>query len=38
MQKFLLTIIMCLFCLSCGVKEDPEYKSQIDYNKVIDLV
>ena len=38
MRKFLLITIACLFCFSCGVKEDPEYKSQIDYNKVIDLV
>ena len=38
MQKFLLIIMTCLFCVSCGVKDNPEYKSQIDYNKVIHLV
>ena len=38
MQKFLLIIATCLFCVSCGVKSDPEYKSQIDYNKAIYLV
>ena len=29
MRKFLLIITTCLFCISCGVKDDPEYKSQI---------
>jgi len=38
MQKFLLIIIACLFCLSCGVKDDPEYKSQDNYTKNIYLV
>ena len=38
MRTFLLIAIACLFCFSCGVKDDPEYKSQIDYNKVIHLV
>ena len=35
MRKFLLIIAACLFCVSCGVKDDPEYKSQINYNKTI---
>ena len=30
MKKFLFIIIACLFCVSCGVKDDPEYKSQIN--------
>ena len=38
MRAFVLIARACLFCFSCGVKEDPEYKSQIDYNKDIDLV
>ena len=38
MRKFLLVVIVCLSCVSCGVKDDPEYKSQIDYNKAIHLV
>jgi len=38
MRKFLLIITVCLFCASCGVKSDPEYKSQSNYNKTIYLV
>ena len=38
MQKFLLIIIACLFCLSCGVKDDPEYKSQENCIKILYLV
>jgi len=38
MRKFLLIVIACLFCVSCGVKDEPEYKSHIDYNKAIHLV
>jgi hypothetical protein len=38
MQKKILIIVICLLCFSCGVKNDPEYKSQIDYNKVVHLV
>ena len=38
MKKFLLIISICLLCASCGVKDNPEYKSQIDYNKAIHLV
>ena len=37
MQKIFLIIITCLLCFSCGVKNDPEYKSQIDNNKIIHL-
>ena len=38
MKKML--IIIGIFCMlySCGIKSDPEYKSQIDYNKAIHLV
>ena len=32
MRKFLLIITAFLFCFSCGVKDDPEYKSQKKYN------
>ena len=28
MKKFLLIIVVCMLCVSCGVKSDPEYKSQ----------
>ncbi len=38
MRKFLLIITACLLCASCGVKGDPEYKSQSNYNKTIHLV
>ncbi len=37
MKKNLLIIMMCLFCISCGIKNDPEYKSQNDHNKIIYL-
>ncbi len=32
MKKFLLIIMACCFMASCGVKDDPEYKSQEKYN------
>lgn len=38
MRKFLLIVTACLLCASCGVKNDPEYKSQSNYNKTIHLV
>ena len=36
-KKFILISVTCLFCISCGVKGDPEYKSQGKYNKTINL-
>ena len=38
MQKFLLIITVCLLCTSCGVKDDPEYKSQGQYDKNIYII
>ena len=38
MKKILLIISMCAFCLSCGVKSEPEYKSQNNYKKIIHLI
>ena len=38
MEKLFLIIVICLFCISCGVKSDPEYKSLINFNKNIQLV
>jgi len=38
MRKFLLIISACILCASCGVKDDPEYKSQDNNNKAIRLV
>ena len=35
MRKFLIIIAACLFCASCGVKSDPEYKSM---NKKIEII
>ncbi len=37
MQKVLFIIIICLLCVSCGIKSDPEYKSQNKYNSAIHL-
>ena len=37
-MRILIIIITCVVCISCGVKDDPEYKSQNNYNKTIDLV
>ncbi len=37
MHKFLIIIVISLFCISCGVKNEPEFKSQIN-NKTINLV
>jgi len=33
MKKKFLILALCLFCISCGVKDDPEYKSQ-KYNNI----
>ena len=38
MKKFLLVAIACLFCISCGVKSDPEYKSRNNYIKTTYLI
>ncbi len=38
MRKLLLLISVCILCASCGVKDNPEYKSQKNYNKAISLV
>ncbi len=38
MKKFLLIVSICLLCASCGVKGEPEYKSQNNYNRIINLV
>ena len=36
-RKFLLIISTCLLCISCGVKDNPEYESQSNYNRAIHL-
>jgi len=38
MRRFLLTISICLFCASCGVKGDPEYQSLNRNNNTILIV
>jgi hypothetical protein len=38
MKNFFLIITVCMLCISCGVKNKPEYKSQKNYNKTIHLV
>jgi hypothetical protein len=37
MRKLLLIISVCILCTSCGVKSDPEYKSQSNFNKAVHL-
>ena len=32
MQKLFVIIIACILFSACGVKEKPEYKSQVEYN------
>jgi len=38
MRRLLIIITACLFCYTCGVKSDPEYKSQANYIKTIKVV
>ncbi len=38
MKKFFFIFLVCLFCISCGVKSDPEYKVQDTYIKNIYLI
>ena len=32
MRTLLITIAVCIMCVSCGVKDRPEYKSEIQGN------
>jgi len=38
MQKILFIILICIFCTSCGVKSDPEYKSRNNYDRALRLI
>ncbi len=38
MKNLLLIIIICLFCFSCGVKDNPEYRSDKNNNNSIKIV
>ena len=37
-KKNILIIIIGLLCVSCGVKDKPEYKTQINNNKILHKV
>ena len=36
-MKTLLIVAVCLFCASCGVKDDPEYQSLKYYKSNINI-
>ncbi len=38
MRILIIIFTACIVCASCGVKDDPEYKSQKKYNRTINLV
>ncbi len=38
MKKFIIMITLFLFCAACGVKNDPEYKTQAGKIKAIQIV
>ena len=38
MRILIITIISCLFCVSCGAKDDPKYQTQNNYNKIIKVI
>ena len=38
MKKFLVIVALFLFCATCGVKNDPEYKSQTGTTRTILIV
>jgi len=38
MRTLLVIFTICTLCVSCGVKDDPEYKSQGQYNKNIYII
>ena len=38
MRVLLIIIITVVLCVSCGVKDDPKYKSLNNYYKAINLV
>jgi hypothetical protein len=37
-MRILIIITTCIICVSCGVKDDPKYQSQIKYNQKINIV
>jgi len=38
MRILIIIIATCLFFSACGVKDDPEYKVQNNYNKKINII
>ena len=38
MRSLIIIISACFLLVSCGVKSNPEYKSQEKFNKIINLV
>jgi len=38
MRTLIIIVITCLLCTSCGVKSNPEYKSQDNYKKTLYIV
>jgi len=38
MRILIIAITAFLLCYSCGVKDDPKYESQNDYNKKIKVI
>jgi len=38
MKKFLVIVTLFLLCTTCGVKNDPEYKSQTGATKTLLIV
>ncbi len=37
-KKIFFSVLLCLILVSCGKKSDPEYKSQHNYIKTINLI
>lgn len=38
MRILIIIITTCLLCASCGVKDDPKYQTQDNYNKKINII
>jgi len=38
MRILIIIITTCLLCASCGIKDDPKYQTQNNYNKKINII
>lgn len=38
MRRLTLIIITFMFCVSCGVKDDPKYQTQYNFDKKIKVI